>query len=79
LTLKIVTNETLTRLARVVLQNGAQFSRRKLENVVSPEAYGPIKNAMMQGGLLRNRGKGEQAGVELTGAGRAFLRQFIDR
>ncbi len=73
-----VTDDTLTGLAQAVLQNGRAFSRRKLDNVVSPEAYGPIKTAMLGGGLLRHRGKGEQAGVELTGAGRAFLRQFID-
>jgi hypothetical protein len=74
-----ITDETLADLAEAVLLNGRDFSRRKLpDGLLSPDDYGAIKDAMLQGGLLRYKGKGEQAGVELTGAGRAFLRQFID-
>jgi hypothetical protein len=32
---------------------------------------------MLDGGLLRFKGKSARAGVELTGAGRAFLEQYL--
>jgi hypothetical protein len=73
-----VTDDTLTRLATAVLLNGREFSRRKLpDGMLSPDQYSAVKDAMLKGGLLRYKGKGEQAGVELTGPGRAFLRQYL--
>ena len=73
-----VTEPMLERLARAVLVDGTDFSRRKLNPILSAEAYGLLAARLLQGGLLRYKGRGENAGVELTPAGRAFLRRYLN-
>jgi len=73
-----LSDEELKRLAHAVLGPGAEFSRRQLpDGLLSTEQYGAVVEAMTRGGLLVWRGRGPNAGVELTGAGRAFLRQWL--
>ena len=67
----------LTRLARATLRDGKTFSRRALTGVLEAEHYGELSAAMLKGGLLRYRGAGRKSGLELTGAGGAFLRQYL--
>jgi hypothetical protein len=69
----------LERLAAGVLQRGVSFSRRSLADaeILEAERYSDVKDAMMGGGLLRYRGNGKHSGLELSPAGRAFLRQYL--
>jgi hypothetical protein len=73
-----VTDDHLQAIAHAVLIDGQDFSRRKLQDAMSVEAYGLLADAMLKGGLLRYKGKTQNAGVELTSSGRAFLRQFLE-
>lgn len=70
----------LERIARAVMGYGYDFSRRELERAgaLEGEKYSALSDAMLEGGLLRYRGKGPNSGVELSGAGRALLRQFVN-
>jgi hypothetical protein len=74
-----LSDSELRRLAQALLERDLTFSRRSLSesNVVSTEQYAELTDAMLSGGLLRLRGDGKRAGVTLTGAGRAFLRQYL--
>ena len=69
----------LERLAAGVLERGVNFSRRSLADaeILEAERYSDVKDAMMGGDLLRYRGKGKHSGLELSPAGRAFLRQYL--
>jgi len=62
-----------TKVARAVLVAGASFSRRGLKDVVPEEDYPGVYKPLLSGGLLRENGNG----VELTPAGRSFLRQYL--
>ena len=73
-----ITDAHLERIARAVLVDGADFSRRKLQDAMSAESYGALATAMLKGGMLRYKGRTENAGVELTPSGRAFLRQYVN-
>jgi hypothetical protein len=65
-------------LARALLVQRASLSRRQLSDVIPEEAYGAVLEAFLEGGLAELKGKTRNAGVQLTGAGRAFLRQYLD-
>ena len=56
---------------------GRPFSRRSLQGIISPEQYRDLKEALLGAGLVTLAGRSERAGIVLTGAGRAFLRQFL--
>ncbi len=71
-----IRDEDIASIARAVLVSRKKFSRRDLD--ISPEVYRDLSERMLEGGLLRYRGKGPRSGLELTGAGRAFLRQFLE-
>jgi hypothetical protein len=70
----------LEAIADAVLERGRDFSRRELERsgALDGERYSEVADAMLTGGLLRYRGRGPRSGVELSGAGRAFLRQYAN-
>jgi hypothetical protein len=69
----------LEQLATGILQRGITFSRRSLSDagLLEPERYSDVQDAMLTGDLLRYRGRGKHSGLELTPAGRAFLRQYL--
>ena len=68
----------LEELARAVLRSGAVFSRRSLpEGLVNAEVYGDLVARLLPAGLLVQRGRGLEAGVELTAAGRSWLRRYL--
>jgi hypothetical protein len=68
----------IERVARAVLVAKGSFSQRGLSDILSQEQYSETYDSMLEGGLLRYKGKSARAGVELTGAGRAFLEQYLD-
>jgi hypothetical protein len=68
----------LERMARAVLVAKESFSQRGLGNILSQDQYSETYQAMLDGGLLRYKGKSARSGVELTGAGKAFLEQYLD-
>jgi len=69
----------LKRIALALLIRREPLSRRALEDVLEPERYGPFLDKMLEAGLARMKGKSIHAGVELTGSGRAFLRQYLPK
>jgi hypothetical protein len=69
----------LKRIALALLIRKEPLSRRALEDVLEPERYGPFLDKLLEAGLARMRGKSIHAGVELTGSGRAFLRQYLPK
>ena len=70
-----VGDDDIASVARSVLVSRRNFSRRDLN--ISPETYRDLSERMLDGGLLRYRGNGPRSGLELTGAGRSFLRQYL--
>jgi hypothetical protein len=72
-----LSDSELEAVARAVLVQREAFSQRGLADILSQEQYGATYQAMLDGGLLRYKGKSARAGVELTGAGRAFLEQYL--
>lgn len=73
-----VTDDDLARIAQAALVDELPFSRRGLAEVISPDKYTGISRAMLEGGLLSfSNGRNNANGVVLTGAGRAFLRQYV--
>jgi len=66
----------LESVARAVLVQRERFSRRGLSGVLSQSQYADVYDAMLGGGLLRDRSDGR--GVELSPSGRAFLGQYLD-
>lgn len=66
----------LEAVARAVLVQRERFSRRGLSGVLTQSQYADVYDAMLNGGLLRDRSDGR--GVELSPSGRAFLGQYID-
>jgi hypothetical protein len=70
-----VSDDDISSVARAVLVSRRNFSRRDLD--ISPETYRDLSERMLDGGLLRYRGNGPRSGLELTGVGRSFLRQYI--
>lgn len=74
-----LSDRELATLAAGVLQDGVTFSRRSLSDadLLEAERYSDVKDALLEGGLLRYRGDGPHAGVEVSPAGRAFLRQYL--
>jgi hypothetical protein len=68
----------LEAVARAVLVQREAFSQRGLGDILSQDQYRETYQALLDGGLLRYKGKNAQAGVELTGAGRAFLEQYLE-
>jgi hypothetical protein len=75
-----MTEGEIQELARAVLRRGVAFSRRRLDaaGVLSPERYSEVKDALLRAGLIRLAGETENAGLELTASGRAFLRAYVD-
>lgn len=72
------TDEQLRTMARILLREGKQFSRRNLAGKGKPlsEAeYPAIVKSLEERGLLRSRGRGK-AGWDLTPAFRAVLRHY---
>ena len=67
----------MAQVAQSVLVEKLDFSRRKLADILSAEAYAQLKDVMLKAGFLRLKGKAENAGLELTPSGRAFLRQWL--
>lgn len=74
-----LSDSELEKLAQAVLQHDLTFSRRSLNEagVMESERYAELTDRMLQGDLLRYRGKGKHSGLELSPAGRAFLRQYL--
>jgi hypothetical protein len=72
-----LSDQELESVARAVLVQREAFSQRGLGDILSQEQYRATYQAMLDGGLLRFKGKSARAGVELTGAGRAFLEQYL--
>ena len=73
-----LSDQQLEALARAVLRPGATFSRRSLpDGLLSPEVYGDLVSTLLGAGLLLRRGRGLEAGVELTAAGRSWLRRYL--
>lgn len=73
-----LSDDDLARLARAVLAPGAVFSRRALPaGLLSADQYQALTTRMLKAGLLAYRGRGPEAGVELTAAGRAWLRHYV--
>jgi len=70
-----VTDDDLAKIAQRVLRLGYSFTRRDLE--IEPDDYSILSDRMLEGGLLRRKGRTKQSGLELTGAGRAFLKQYL--
>ena len=74
-----LSDDDLAALARAVLRPGATFSRRSLPaGLLSADQYGALVAAMLRAGLLAYRGRGPEAGVQLTAAGRAWLRHYVE-
>ena len=72
-----LSDEQLAGLARTVLRPGGTFSRRALPSgLVSDEQYSALVAQLLAAGLLAHRGRGLEAGVELTAAGRSWLRRY---
>jgi hypothetical protein len=71
--------EELRRLATGVLVQRRHFSRRSLVDAgfIVKEKYGDVLELFLSSGLARAKGTTTNAGVELTGAGRAFLKQYL--
>lgn len=69
----------LRSLARGLLVQHYHFSRRSLveAQVIAKEKYTDVLDIFLSGGLARSKGRTTNAGVELTGAGRAFLKQYL--
>jgi hypothetical protein len=74
-----LSDQELEKLADGVLQHAVTFSRRSLADagLLEAERYSDVKDVLLEGGLLRYRGEGPHAGLELSPAGRAFLRQYL--
>ena len=73
-----LSDQQLEALARAVLRPGATFSRRSLpDGLLSPEVYSDLVARLLAAGLLVQRGRGLEAGVELTAAGRSWLRRYL--
>jgi hypothetical protein len=74
-----LSDREIERLALALLVQRVPLSRRKLEdaNAIDPEKYSDTLDKLLDGGLARPRGKSRNAGVELTGAGRAFFKQYL--
>jgi len=72
-------DDELHGLAVSVLVQRRRFSRRSLvgAGVLAKEKYTDVLDVFLSGGLVRPKGKTENAGFELTGAGRAFLKQYL--
>lgn len=72
-------DDELHSLAAGLLAQRRHFSRRSLVNagVIAKEKYTDVLDVFLSGGLARQKGKTTNAGVELTGAGRAFLKQYL--
>lgn len=72
-----IADDKLAAIADLVLTGGA-FSRRALAGAgVSEAEYKALSDAMLAGGLLASKGNGNNAGVELTSAGRAVMRRVV--
>jgi hypothetical protein len=73
-------DQELEELARAVLVRRLPLSRRQLseDGVLPEEAYGDVLAAFLDGGLAELKGRTRNAGIRLTGSGRAFLRQYLD-
>lgn len=72
-----VGDDILQAVAVAVLGGQRPFSRRGLSGVVSEGDFNRLSGAMMEGGLARYRDGKPQAGIELTGSGRAVLRHYL--
>ena len=72
-------DDELRSLARGLLVQRHHFSRRSLvqAGVVAKEKYTDVLDIFLSSGLGRSKGRTTNAGVELTGAGRAFLKQYL--
>ena len=72
------TDDELTSIARAVLRPGAPFSRRSLpDGLVSGDSYQTLIDRLLEAGLLVWVGRGPEAGVQLTAAGRHWLSQYL--
>lgn len=63
-------------MAGALLNNGASFSRRGLAGILSDTEYSQTQTALLAAGLLRQRGEAKNSGFEITGKGKAVLRQL---
>lgn len=75
-----LSDDKLEELARALLKRRLALSRRQLsdDGVLSEESYSAVLESFLDGGLAELKGRSRNAGVQLTGAGRAFLRQYLD-
>ena len=73
-----LTEDEISQMARAVKRSGV-FSRRAMpEGLMSTEVYQEVKDRLLAAGLLRERGAGPSAGVELTGSGRACIGRYTE-
>ena len=73
-----LTEDEIAQMARAVKRSGV-FSRRAMpEGLMSTEVYQDVKDRLLAAGLLRERGAGPSAGVELTGSGRAWIGRYTE-
>lgn len=63
-------------MATALLNNGASFSRRGLAGILSDTEYSQTQTALLAAGLLRQRGEAKNSGFDITGKGKAVLRQL---
>lgn len=71
-------DEELHRVAVEVLLNGRAFSRRALNGVIGAEKFRRLQRAMLKAGLIVFP-SGPRGGAELTAAGRAILRHYLEK
>lgn len=73
-----LTEDEIAQMARAVQRSGV-FSRRSMpEGLMTTEVYQVVVERLLSAGLLRLRGAGPSAGVELTGSGRAWLKESAE-
>lgn len=72
-----VSDEEIHRVAVAVLLHQRPFSRRALADLLSDTKFRKLQRAMIEAGLAFYPG-GPNAGAELTAAGRAILRHYLN-
>jgi hypothetical protein len=68
----------LKRVANALLVRREPLSRRGLEDVLESERYSKFLDALLKANLAYPKGKSLNAGVELSGPGRFFFRQYLE-
>jgi hypothetical protein len=73
-----LTEDEIAQMARAVKRSGV-FSRRAMpEGLMTTETYQDVKDRLLAAGLLRERGAGPSAGVELTKSGEWWIGRYME-